>query len=242
MRACGPFSCTPTGSVWGFRGRQGQAAARWPTASLDPLSTPTRSTGFCGPGRAGEGDCWGRAAGRFVATAGSCAGGLAKPTQVRPSTSCGVSGTPTAQSGFARERALEREAWNGRQRSGVLDGGLGQDRPEAGNVRADGGPNPWKGALKANPAGAGFAVRQDRSRSSVSKNSATASATSAETGGGGGGGFSSSGTGSTTRSGRARSTSAATFPPFPWRTRFTATAPADRAGTRTARPPPSGPP
>ena len=81
MRACGPFSCTPTGSVWGFRGRQGQAAARWPTASLDPLSTPTRSTGFCGPGRAGEGDCWGRAAGRSVATAGSRAGGLAKPTR-----------------------------------------------------------------------------------------------------------------------------------------------------------------
>ena len=81
MRAYGPFSCTPPGSVWGFRGRQGQAAARWPTASLDPLSTPTRSTGFCGPGRAGEGDCWGRAAGRSVATAGSRAGGLAKPTR-----------------------------------------------------------------------------------------------------------------------------------------------------------------
>ena len=81
MRACGPFSCTPTGSVWGFRGRQGRAATRWPTASLDPLSTPTRSTGFCGPGRAGEGGGWGRAAGRSVATAGSRAGGLAKPTR-----------------------------------------------------------------------------------------------------------------------------------------------------------------
>ena len=151
MRAYGPFSCTPPGSVWGFRGRQGQAA-RWPTASLDPLSTPTRSTGFCGPGRAGEGDCWGRAAGRSVATAGSRGrvGEANLKCALRP---LRASGTPTAQSGFARERALEREARNGRQRSGALDGGLGQDRPEAGALRAYAAALPGK---RENPAGAGF--------------------------------------------------------------------------------------